>query len=112
MLLCFEQISNDADQSVEIVSWSISNNDQSFEINHNPNWPYIPGHPYRNVIIGGSGSRKTSALLNLIKNQWPNFDKIYLFVKDPFESKFQLLINRREKVGIEKLKNLKAFIDY
>ena len=38
--------------------------------------------------------------------------KIYLYVKDPFESKYQLLINGREKVGIENLKNPKAFIDY
>ena len=51
-------------------------------------------------------------LLNLIKNQQPDIDKIYLYVKDPFESKYQLLINGREKVGIKKLKNLKTFIDY
>ena len=51
-------------------------------------------------------------LLNLIKNQQPAFDKIYLYVKDPFESKYELLINRREKVGVKKLKNPKAFIDY
>ena len=36
----------------------------------------------------------------------------YLYVKDPFESKYQLLINEREKVGIENLKNPKEFIDY
>ena len=51
-------------------------------------------------------------LLNLIKNQRPYIDKIYLIVKDPFESKYQLLINRREKVGIKKLKNPKAFMVY
>ena len=28
-------------------------------ISHNPNWPYIPGHPYRILIIGGSASAKT-----------------------------------------------------
>ena len=33
-------------------------------VNHNPNWPYIPNHPYRILIIGGSGSGKTNALLN------------------------------------------------
>ena len=38
--------------------------------------------------------------------------KIYLFVKDPFESKYQILINQREKVAIKKLKNSKVFIDY
>ena len=51
-------------------------------------------------------------LLNLIKNQQPILTIFYLYVKDPFESKYQLLINEREKVGIENLKNPKEFIDY
>ena len=50
-------------------------------------------------------------LLNLIK-QRPDIDKIYLYIKDLFESKYQLLINEREKVGIKTLKNPKGFIDY
>ena len=62
---------------------------------HNKNWPYIPDHPYRILIIGGSGSGKTNLLLNLIENQ-PDIDKIYLYAKDPYESKYQHLINRRE----------------
>ena len=49
-------------------------------------------------------------LLNLIKHQQPDIDNIYLYVKGPFESKYQLLINRREKVVIENLKNPKPFI--
>ena len=49
-------------------------------------------------------------LLNLIKHQRAGIDKIYLYVKDPFESKYQLLINGRERVGTENLKNPKAFI--
>ena len=32
---------------------------------HNPNWRPIPDHPYRILIIGGSRSVKTNALLNL-----------------------------------------------
>ena len=40
------------------------------------------------ILIGGSGSGKTNVLLNLIKNQRPDTDKIYLYVKDPFESKY------------------------
>ena len=87
------------------------NYDQSIEINHNPN-SYVPDHLYRVLIIGGSGSGKTNVLLNLIEHQRPATDKIYLYFNDPFESKYQLLINGREKVGIENLKNLKAFIDY
>ena len=42
-------------------------------------------------------------LLNLVKHQRPDIDKIYLYVKDPFESNNQLLINGRGKVGIENL---------
>ena len=48
-------------------------------------------------------------LLNLIKNQ-P--EDIHLYVKDPFESRYQLLINRTEKEGIKKSKNPRALIDY
>ena len=47
--------------------------------------------------------------MNLIKNQQPDIDNIYLYVKDPFASKYQLLINGREKVGNKKLKNPKAW---
>ena len=43
--------------------------DESVEINHNPNWPYIPDDPYRILIISGSGSGKTNVLLSLIKYQ-------------------------------------------
>ena len=46
----------------------------------NLNWPYIPDHSYRILIIGGSGSEKTNALLNLIDNE-PDIDKIYLMLK-------------------------------
>ena len=45
------------------------------KIEHNLKWPYIPDHPYRILIVGGSGSEKTNALLNLINNQ-PDIDKI------------------------------------
>ena len=51
-------------------------------------------------------------LLNLIKYQWPDIDKIYLYVKDSLKSKYQLLTNGREKVGNETLKYPKALIDY
>ena len=78
---------------------------------HNPNWPYIPDHPYRILIIGGSGSGKTNALLNLINNQ-PETDKIYLYVKDPYEDKYQYLINKRESVGLKHFNDPKAFIEY
>ena len=61
------------------------------------NWPYIPDHPYRILIIRGSGSGKKNVLLNLIENQ-PDIDKIYFYAKDPFEAKYQYLINKKERV--------------
>ena len=73
----------------------MKNYGQSVKINHNPNWPYVPDHPYRIVIIGGLGSDKTNVLFNFLKNQRPDIDKIYVYVKDPFESKYQFLINKR-----------------
>ena len=42
---------------------------------HNPNWPYIPDHHYKILMIGGSGSGKTITLLNFVNNQ-PDNDKI------------------------------------
>ena len=69
-------------------------------VERNPKWPYIPDHPYRILIIGGSGSGKTDVLLNLINNQ-PDIDKIYLYAKDPYEKKYQYLINKREKSRIK-----------
>ena len=78
---------------------------------HNKNWPYIPDHPYRILIIPGSGSGKTNLLLDLIENQ-PDIDKTYLYAKDPYESKYQYLINKREGVGINHFKDPKDFIEY
>ena len=81
------------------------------KIEYNPKWPYIPDHPYRILIIGGSGSRKTNTLLNLINNQ-PDIDKIYLHAKDPYEAKYQFLINKRESKGLKHFNDPKAFIEY
>ena len=81
-------------------------------IEHNPKWPYIPDHPFRILIIkGSSASRKTNALLNLINNQ-PDIDKIYLYAKDPYEKKYQYLINKRQEVGSDHFNDPKAFIEY
>ena len=59
-------------------------------------------------MIGGSGSGKTNALLNLINYQ-PDIDKIYLLAKDPYEAKYQLLINKRESAELKYFNNRKAF---
>ena len=81
------------------------------KIKNNKNWSYIQDHPHRILIVGGSGSGKTNLLLNLIENQ-PDIDKIYLYAKDPYESKYQYLIHKREGAGINHFNNPKAFIDY
>ena len=78
---------------------------------HNSKWPYIPDRPYRILIIGGSGCGKINALLNLINNQ-PDIDKIYMYAKDPYEAKYQHLINKREKIGLGHFNDPKAFIEY
>ena len=80
-------------------------------IEHNSKWPYIPDNPYRILIVGGSGSGKTNALLNLINNQ-PDIDKIYLYEKDPYEKKYQYLINKCEKVRLNHFNDPKAFMEY
>ena len=80
-------------------------------VEHNSKWPYIPDHPYRILIIGGSGSGKTNALLNLINNQ-PDIDKVYLYAEDPYEKKYQYLIKKRENVGLNHFNDPKAFIEY
>ena len=77
---------------------------------HNKKWPHIPDHPYRILINGGSGSRKTNTLLNLI-NEQKDIDKIYLYAKDLSESKYEYLIKNRENAGIKHLNDSKAFID-
>ena len=96
---------------INFDNYTNENNGVALKTKHNKNWPYIPDHPHRILIIGGSGSGKTNLLLNLIENQ-PDIDKIYLYAKDPYESKYQYLINKREGVGINHFNDTKAFIEY
>ena len=86
-----------------------SNND------HNKKWLYIPDHPYKMLIIRGSGSKKqTNPLLNLIKEQDSGniINKIYLYAKDLNELKYQFLVQRRDNVEIKHLNDPEAFIEY
>ena len=78
---------------------------------HNQKRLYIPDHPYRKLIIGGSGSGKTNALLNLINNQL-DIDKIYLYAKYPYETKYHVLIDKRESTGLKHFNDPIAFIEY
>ena len=81
------------------------------ETEHNSKRPYIPDLPCRILITRGSGSGKTNALLNLINNQ-PAVDKIYLYAKDPYTAKYQLLIHKTESTGLKHFNDCKAFIQY
>ena len=62
------------------------------------------------MIIGGSGSGKTNALLNLIKEQ-DDIDKVYLYAKDLSGPKYEFLIKRRENAGTRHLNDANAFIE-
>ena len=62
---------------------------------YNEKWPYIPDHPHRIIIIGGSGSGDTNALINLIDEE-NHIDKIYLYARDLSEPKYEYLIKKRE----------------
>ena len=78
---------------------------------HNLNWPQSPDHPYRILIIAGSGSGKINSLFNLINRQ-QDIEKIYLYARDPYEAKCQFLINKRESTGLKHFNYSKAFIEY
>ena len=78
---------------------------------HNPKWSQTPDHPYRILIIWGSGSGKKNQLLNLT-NHKSDIDKIYLYAKDPYEAKYQFLVNKRESTGLNHFNDSKAFTEY
>ena len=64
-------------------------------------WSFIPDHPYRILVISGSGLGKTNALLNLVKEQG-DIDNIYLYAK---------VIKKREDAGIKHLNVSDVFIE-
>ena len=77
---------------------------------HNNKWPYIPDHPYRVLITGGSGSGKTNPLLDLVKKQ-DDIDEIYLYAKDLSEPKYEFLIKKCDNAEIKHLNNSNSFIE-
>ena len=62
-------------------------------------------------MIGASGSGKTNPLLNLINKQ-PDNDKIYFYVKNPYETKYQFLVNKRESIGLKHFNDPKVFTEF
>ena len=78
---------------------------------HNLKSPYIPYHSYRILVTGGSGSGKANTVLNLINKQ-PDVYKRYLYAKDPYEAKYDILIDKRESLGLKHFNDPKAFTEY
>ena len=72
---------------------------------HNLNQLQSSGRPYRILIIVGSGSGKTNSLFNPLSYQ-SDVDKIYLYARDPYEAKYQLLINKRESTAVKHLNDI------
>ena len=70
------------------------------------------GWPYRKLIIGPSRSGKTNYLLNSIQRDPNIIDKLYLYAKDLEEPKYKLLIDKREKAGIDFNNDPTAFIEH
>ena len=62
------------------------------------------------MIIGGSGSGKTNALINLI-NEQDDIDRIYLYARDLSELKYEFLIKKRENSEIKHLDDSNTFIE-
>ena len=69
-------------------------------------WTFI-----QNVIYQGLWIWKANTLFSLISHQ-PYVDEIYLYVKDSYDTKYQLLINKRQNTDLEHLNDSKAFIEY
>ena len=89
-----------------IYKYTMFNLDNITERSKNKDWTY------RKLIIGPSGSGKTNCLLCSIQKDKNVIDKIYLYAKDLEEPKYKLLIDKREKAGINFNNDSNAFIEY
>ena len=68
-------------------------------------------HKFLITIKNTNELGKTNAFLNSLISHRAGIDKIYLWVKDSYEAKCQLLINKGESAGLKYYNHLKAFID-
>ena len=78
---------------------------------HNPNWLQILNHPHRILTFRGSGLGKINALVNSISHKLYT-DKTDFYAKDPYEEKYQSLINKCKGSGLKHCNDSKAFIEY
>ena len=74
--LFFKKLKQNSVTTINIKMINFDNSVNESKTKHDKNCPFIPDHPYRILMIGGSGSGKTNLLLHLIENQ-PDIDKIY-----------------------------------
>ena len=58
-----------------------------------------------------SVSGKANSLFNLISHQ-SDIDKNYLYAKDPYEGKYQLLIHKQKSTSLKNFNDHKAFMEY
>ena len=83
---------------------------------HNSNWPKIPEHPYRILIIGGTGSGKTSELFNLIKQQndddYSIIDKVCLYAKIYLKQNINILFSKYKNKDLKDVKDPNTYIEY
>ena len=107
--LFFKKLKQNSVTTINIKMINFDNSVNESKTKHDKNCPFIPDHPYRILMIGGSGSGKTNLLLHLIENQ-PDIDKIYQYAKDPHEAKYQYLINKKESVGMHHFNDPKPFM--
>ena len=84
-----------------------------FDPTHPPTQEKIPSKTpaLLELIMGDSGPGKTNSLFNLI-NEEPDIDKIYLYVRDAYEAKYQFLLDKRKSTGLKHFNNSKAFTEY
>ena len=52
-----------------------------------------------------------NSLFNLLSKP-SDIDKICLYAKNPYEAKYQLLINKRESAGLKNFNDSKDFIEH
>ena len=71
---------------------------------NNPHWSEISNDPYRIQVVGSSGSGKNNALLNII-NHLPDIDKSFLYIKDLCKPKYQYLIKKWKRIGVNDCKD-------
>ena len=78
---------------------------------HNLKWPYYSRSSIQNINNRRLTLRKNKCIIKLINNQ-TDINKTYLYAKDPYEAKYEFLINKRKNTRLKHFDDPKAFIEY